>query len=265
MFENWDSVTVTEISLALYVQAGVGKAVHENRPTHGFVLNCSEADKVYYFSDGRVLKTRSGELFYLPKGSSYRVKSLQNGDCYAINFDVAEPFSCEPFVLHFRNNEKLFKSFRAAEKEWRMQSDVRHLVAKKAVYDIMLQIQNEQTRRYQTDAQYCGLTPALERISSDFTENGLSVAELSALCGISEVYFRKLFFARFGVSPKEYIISLRMGYAKQLLEAAELSVGEVAMLCGYAEASHFSREFSAREGCSPSEYRRRGAFSQSER
>lgn len=256
MFDQWDSVTVTRIAIAVFVKTGTGKIVHEDRPTHGFVLNDSGSDKDYYFSDGRVMKTHSGDLFYLPKGSSYRVKALQNGGCYAINFDVDEPLLCDPFTLHFRNNERLFKSFKAAEKEWRTQSDMRNIVAKKAVYDIMQQIQIERTRSYQTDAQYQLLAPAIERISSAFSGNGVTVAELASLCGISEVYFRKLFLAKFGISPKEHMISLRIGYAKQLLEAADLSVSEVAAACGYAEPSHFSREFSKRVGCSPNDYKR---------
>lgn len=260
MLDNWDGVTVTHVALAAYVKAGGGKAVHDDRPYHGFVFNDSDSDKDYYFSDGQVMGTHSGDLFYLPKGSSYRVKSLQSGGCYAINFDVAEPLVCEPFALRFRNNEKLLKSFKEATRAWRAQSDTRNLVAKKAIYDIMLQIQNEGARSYQTDEQYRLLAPALERISSDFAENGVTVAELAALCGISEVYFRKLFLSKFGVSPKEHMISLRMGYAKQLLESADLSVSEVAQACGYAEPSHFSREFSKRTGCSPADYRhfRRG-------
>lgn len=258
MRDNWDGVTVTHVALAVYVKAGGGKAVHDDRPYHGFVFNDSDSDKDYYFSDGQVMRTHSGDLFYLPKGLSYRVKSLQSGGCYAINFDVAEPLVCEPFALHFRNSEKLLKSFKEATRAWRSQSDTRNLVAKKAIYDIMLQIQNEGARSYQTDEQYGLLTPAIERMSAAFVENGITVAELASLCGISEVYFRKLFLSKFGVSPKEHMISLRMSYAKQLLASADLSVSEVAAACGYAEPSHFSREFSRRIGCSPSEYIRGG-------
>ena len=254
MFDQWNSLTVNKVVLAVYVVAG--KAVHNDRPTHGFVLNDEGAEKDYFFSDGRIMHTGSGELFYLPKGSSYRVMNCNPGGCTAINFDVEGDFSCEPFSLRFRNNEKLVKTFKNAEKEWRIQSDRRQLVTKKAIYDIMIQLHDEQRRNYQTDAQYRLLEPALKRITADFTSPELTVAELAALCGISEVYFRKLFLSKLGVSPKEYLISLRIGYAKQLLASDSLSVGEVATICGYAEPCHFSREFSKREGCAPADYKK---------
>jgi AraC-like DNA-binding protein len=72
---------------------------------------------------------------------------------------------------------------------------------------------------------------------------------------VSEVYLRKIFEKKFGVSPKEYMISLRMEYAKQLLSSGEVGVAEVAQMCGYAEPCHFSREFKKRFGISPKNYK----------
>ncbi len=255
MFDKWDSLTVKKIDVVVYVKADTGRIVHKDRPSHGFVLNDEDSEKTYVFSDGREMKTAGGDLFYLPKGSSYYVKTKTRGGCYAINFEVEEDFWCEPFSLHFRNSEKLVKIFKTAEKEWRTQSDCRCLTAKKAVYDILLQLVEEGRRKYQTNAQYQLIEPAVERISASFTDPELTVASLAALCGISEVYFRKLFFMRFGTSPKDYIISLRIRYAKQLLAYEALSVGQVAEACGYMDPSHFSREFTCRVGCAPKDYK----------
>lgn len=255
MFDKWDSLTVKKIDVVVYVKAGMGRMVHKDRPSHGFVLNDGDSEKTYVFSDGREMKTAGGDLFYLPKGSSYYVKTKTRGGCYAINFEVEEDFLCEPFSLHFRNSEKLVKIFKTAEKEWRAQSDCRYLTAKKAVYDILLQLIEEGKRRYQTNARYRLIEPAVERIAASFTDPELTVSSLAALCGISEVYFRKLFFMRFGTSPKDYIVSLRIGYAKQLLAYETLSVGQVAEACGYVEPAHFSREFARRVGCAPRDYK----------
>ena len=95
---------------------------------------------------------------------------------------------------------------------------------------------------------------AVEEIERSLTDKELSVARLSELCGMSEVYFRRLFLSFFGVSPKEYIIQKRIDYAKSLLRSGNFSVSKAAELCGYSEPCHFSREFAKRVGIPPSKY-----------
>ena len=256
MFEKFKDAVVTKIGVALYVAPGGGRASHSDRPFHGFVLNDEVSVKDYVFSDGRVMRTEENELFYLPKGSTYYVKTYSVGSCYAINFDTVNEIKCEPFCMKFRNNESILKTFKTAEREWRTQSEVMDAAARRAVYDVIVAIGGEEKRSYLPDSRFGIIAPAFEKMTSDFANGELTVAELSAMCNISEAYFRRLFEAKFGVSPKEYIINKRIGYAKQILETGELSVNDTALLCGYSEPTHFSREFAVRVGVSPSEYKR---------
>ena len=76
------------------------------------------------------------------------------------------------------------------------------------------------------------------------------------MCNVSEAYFRRIFTEKYGISPKEYIINMRIDYAKQLLRSGQMSVSDTARACGYFEESHFSREFSKRVGVSPCEYKK---------
>ena len=258
MFDLWKDAVVSEISIAVCVKPGNGKHAHTDRPYHGFVLNDEVSVKDYVFFDGRVMRTEENELFYLPKGSTYYVKTYSVGSCYAINFDTVNEIKCEPFCMKFRNNESILKTFKTAEKEWRTQSELMRVAAKRAVYDIIMSIYSEGKKSYMPDDRFLMLAPALERISAEFCQNELTVSELASSCKMSEAYFRRLFETKFGVSPKEYIIEKRLGYAKQLLESGEVSVSDAALLCGYSETTHFSREFTRRVGVSPSIYRRGG-------
>ena len=124
----------------------------------------------------------------------------------------------------------------------------------RAVYDAVCKAQKEIHRQYVPKTQRTLIAPAVDVIDKQFTDNDLSVSYLSSLCGVSEVYFRRLFLHFFGVSPKEYMIKKRMDYARVLLRSGDFSVSETAALCGYAEPCHFSREFSRRVGVNPSQY-----------
>lgn len=252
MKKQWKNVVVTKIGLAVYVAPNTGRRNHKDRALHGFVLNDADAVKDYCFVDGRVMHTEGNSLFYLPKGSSYDVKMLQIGGCYAINFDA--DIGDEPFSIHLRNAEALRQSFRAATDAWRQHDERGRILAMRAVYDAVYRMQTEQHKGYVSGMQATLIAPAVTAINDRFTENNLTVADLASLCGVSEVYFRRLFSNSFGVSPKEYMIQKRMDYAKILLRSGDFSVAEVALMCGYAEACHFSREFSKRTGMPPSQY-----------
>ena len=252
MNEQWKSITVTKVTLAMRVPAIGGRSVHIDRPAHGIILNDPIASKDYVFSDGRVLHTEGNEIFYLPKGSTYRVKTYEGGDCYAINFDAE--LSDEPFVMPLRDADGVRRLFQAPARIWRSGLPTRTTVAMHSLYGIVLAMISEQERKYQPSSVAARLLPAVEAIKMRFSDSSLSVSELARLCDMSEVYFRKLFTSQFGVSPKEYLIRIRMEYAKQLFCEERLPVAKVAELCGYIEPCHFSREFTKRFGVSPAGY-----------
>lgn len=251
MIKNWDHAIITEIQLVTYVPPSTGKTVHTNRPFHGFVMNDSIADKLIHFSDGTVLHTGPNEVHYLPKCSSYRVEHITHGGCWAINFDLLEDMQEPPFNIKFRTQDSILKIFKEALDAW---NDGNHLLIRKNLYDLIFKLTKEQRRAYIPSRQELMIQPGVDAIHQNFTKNELSVSYLAGLCGISEVYFRRLFFEKFSVTPKEYITKLKMEHAKRLLESSQFAVSEIALMCGYAEPCHFSREFKRTFGLSPKEY-----------
>lgn len=255
MLDNWNNAIVTEIGLAIYVAPAAGRAIHHARPFHGFVINDATAAKDIFFSDGTVLRTGPNAVYYLPKGSDYRVETVAEGGCWAINFDILAEITEKPFGLQFRNHEAILKLFKDAVAAWKEKTDICNAIIRKNIYHIIVLIKKELHRSYLPSKKELLIQPAMEVINRDFTQNGLSVEALAKLCGITEAYFRRIFMDKYSVSPKEYIINLRIEYAKRLLQSAQFSVSEVAQLCGYFEPCHFSREFKRLTGVAPKDYK----------
>jgi AraC-like DNA-binding protein len=254
--KKWESAIVGEIALAVHVPYTTKRAIHNNRPFHGLVWNEAGSSRDYLFSDGTVLHTGERELFYLPKGSSYKTSNgfSQNGStCYAINFSAE--LSDQPFSVSFRNSEQIEKLFKTAANVWKRQDAFCDMTIRKILYEIILLTAKEQQKKYTPSSATLVIAPAPELIKSDFTRSDISVASLAQLCGISEAYLRRIFLSKYGVSPKEYIINMRISYAKQLLSLEEFPISTIALMCGYSEPTHFSREFTRRVGVSPSDFK----------
>ena len=78
--------------------------------------------------------------------------------------------------------------------------------------------------------------------------------------GVSKSHFHRIYKGLFDTSCKEDIISSRVKKAKWFLENTSLPVSQIAEQCGYANNSHFIRQFSERIGQTPSDYRKNKSF-----
>jgi transcriptional regulator GlxA family with amidase domain len=83
------------------------------------------------------------------------------------------------------------------------------------------------------------------------------VAGMTAASGLTARTFKRRFEAAAGYSPLDYVQSLRMEEAKQMLEASDLPIDAVAEEVGYTEPAAFRRLFKRSTGISPLQYRQR--------
>ena len=83
------------------------------------------------------------------------------------------------------------------------------------------------------------------------------VGRLVALSGLPERTFKRRFTESTGMSPIDYVHTLRLEEAKQLLESTDMPIEAVATEVGYQDASFFNRLFRRKVHISPAQYRRR--------
>lgn len=97
-------------------------------------------------------------------------------------------------------------------------------------------------------------------IEKNFTDAGFSVEVAISKLPLNYDYVRKLFKREVGISPHEYLVSLKMKLAKDLILSgmtnrySEYTVSQIAEACGFAEPLYFSRVFKKYYGVSPSNF-----------
>jgi len=79
--------------------------------------------------------------------------------------------------------------------------------------------------------------------------------EFAKSVNLSGSRLRHLFKVETGISPSEFVKSLRMQRAKELTETTYLSIKEIMSCVGISDPSHFVRDFEKLYGLSPARFR----------
>lgn len=99
------------------------------------------------------------------------------------------------------------------------------------------------------------VTEILGYISRNYHEN-ISLGELAEhKYFMNSSYLSRLFKNEMGQTFSNYLMEFRVHKAAELLESTSLKIGDVAMLSGYNDVSHFIQYFKKIYGCTPEEYR----------
>ena len=85
----------------------------------------------------------------------------------------------------------------------------------------------------------------------------LTIVQVAQQFLMSEVTLRRRFQAIFGISPKQYLLELRLNEAQYLLATTHLSIKEIAASLSFFDLAHFSSTFRRRFGVSPTQWRAR--------
>jgi transcriptional regulator GlxA family with amidase domain len=83
------------------------------------------------------------------------------------------------------------------------------------------------------------------------------VAAMTAYSGLTDRSFNRRFRRATGMTPLDYVHTLRLEEAKQMLECGDEAIEAIAQECGYEDAGFFARLFRRKVGLTPAQYRRR--------
>ena len=84
----------------------------------------------------------------------------------------------------------------------------------------------------------------------------LTLEDIAEVADFSKYHFARQFKQATGTTVVSYINAIRCQHAKALLSKQSMPIQQVATLCGYDNASYFSRVFQKTEGMLPSEYQK---------
>ena len=100
------------------------------------------------------------------------------------------------------------------------------------------------------------LKTAVDFIDSHYMDEEISLNTVANVANVSSNHFSALFSQNMGQTFIEYLTTLRMNKAKELLRCTGMRSSEIAGEIGYKDAHYFSYLFKKTQGMTPSEYRK---------
>lgn len=92
-------------------------------------------------------------------------------------------------------------------------------------------------------------------LTENFTEP-VSLGKLATQFGVSKYSISRIFSEKLHTSLSQYINTLRVNYAKTLLQRTDEDILSISFTCGFENSRTFNREFLKICGCTPREYRK---------
>ena len=261
---------------------------------HRFILNTNDEhrrivkdyDFDLYLGEERSV-TIDGKHYTAPAGSVvYRrpgelVVSRGNYDCYVLTLDFSglseidqqnyrrsrpgEPQSRDlnpmfddfPSVFmpkHINDIRDAFKKIASCSYPNIVNEELATLYTEELLYLLLADFKAHEGEKLNKELDHT------EKICAYINKNykrSITADELSREVSLNKNYMIRMFKERMGKTPIGYLIETRLFYSSNLLTSSKLSVGDIALECGFNSSAYFTKVFKEHYNITPLEFRKK--------
>lgn len=227
----------------------------------------------YYSSSEQNIKVAAGDLILIPARLHHGFVCTRPWQGISVHFFhdrlpvhcqylfheiESKPHRIRSAHLHEDDMRWAEISFFQLEKEWnskRQDIDAYNMMRIAFETTLLIFQRNRETSIRAAGTDQVVLEAILKEIHSSY-HTQITVNELAARHFISESNLRRKFSESFGVSPKQYIINLRLMEAKRLLRQTDKAIESISAEVGFTSSSRFYEFFTKANGATPLEWRK---------
>lgn len=216
--------------------------------------------------NGQIYHLSEGDTFFFYPQVLYHATSVEGCSFWFIHFDVM--LGTNYHALHFYPFDGCYVSDELSDKQKRLVNSVSSANEKNPfgefeirgstmcflAHVMMLRYQREESSiNFMRKSDMARLQPVLIYVSNHLSEI-IYIHELAEYINMSEKYFITFFKKTMGITPRQYIIQIKMKKALEYLQEQNYSVKEVAGLVGYPDIYSFSKSFKKIYGVAPTKF-----------
>ena len=238
-------LTASDCYMLLYTYSGSGELRYTDKkypvgPHEGFLVDCRQSIS---YKATSVDEDWAFVWFYM-NGSTFNTYFSQFSSVSKPVFWAEESSDLETHIRRLA---------RVASQRSTSQSE---LVASTAIISILTELilkNADSSGEHKAMPRY--LDGIIERINTGYA-GLITLDKLASEFNVSKFHLSREFKKYTGYSPNEYLISVRINRAKELLRRTSYSVNEISQLTGCGDVNHFIQLFKSREKTTPAAFRR---------
>jgi AraC-like DNA-binding protein len=240
------------------------------------------------YIDGELIPVHKGDIVFRRPGQF--TQGIMPYSCYFISFDMSNSLPVQhiwynsciteraeakfqkyysnsildniPAIFHIRNEDKYYSLFDMIFQAYLSPIPGSEMLMKSCILNILYLLYQDTCNPVNT-MQLSPYGKAIRKTLDFIHENmmhKLSLKQLSDIAGLSPNYFHKVFTEVMKTTPNDYITTVRLNKAKELLLGTNLQIYNIADQCGFNNVSYFSFLFKKTFLITPIDFRSRNSY-----
>ena len=228
------------------------------------LLYIAEGKAHFYFDKKEITVSKGNMILFRPGESQiYYYYAKEKPESYWVHFtgNAVEQILKE---CNMPESENIFWGGTSPDYQWLFRQMIQELQLRRVNYEDILRMMLQHVflmiNRYITEEKTTSteVLNEIERATHYFNDNynkSISIKDYAAKCHMSECWFINNFKKLTKYTPAQYLVSLRIVNAINLLDNTDYNVTDISVAVGYENPLYFSRLFKKHVGMSPTEYR----------
>lgn len=222
-----------------------------------YIVHCViKGEGIVHYKDNS-FKVKRGDVFFTTPSLSYRIESVKDFEYgYITYLGTRASYLAEKF--HLRQNNYVFFDLGDLPDLWvkalTLGSKFSDLLSESIVLFTFSKIGH---KYFPIEQETLSETPPpiiKKYIDEHFSESDLSLKKISDAFSYNPKYVSSIFKKQYQIGIAEYITTIRVQNACDLIEKGLSSVNDISFLCGFNDPLYFSKVFKSKIGKSPKNY-----------
>lgn len=228
-----------------------------------YILHFIFGGRGKYSIENNVFELKKNDLFLVPPNivTYYQANFDNPWKYYWVGFNGTEVnniikslgFGNGVYTMHVEKAARLLKFFRGVFQQSKLRTVAGNYASQSNLYSIFSELVSfrEEVPENSIGNEY--VAHAIDYMNNNY-DNNINIYDVSSYVGLERTYFFKIFKKTMNVSPQEYLISVRMTNAQNLMRETEENLQQIARKVGYENYSNFYRLFVTRYHQTPMQY-----------